>query len=123
MHMLVLAVGVVMAAIACLAHVATFASYAAFVLSMAMVIAQTRVLARFDRQLAAGTVSDVPLHNQRMYFCLTLLFFGSMWVSWQVEVALSRYAIPYLPLWVLMLSIAVAFWRALSAQVRLHASG
>jgi len=31
--------------------------------------------------------------HHRLYACLAILFFGSLWISWQVEVALSRYAV------------------------------
>jgi hypothetical protein len=41
------------------------------------------------------------------YTFLALLFFGSLWFSWQVEIENSRNAAPYLPLWALMLAMAV----------------
>lgn len=42
---------------------------------------------------------------------LALMFFGTMWFSWQVEVANSRNAIPYLPLLATMLAITVSYWK------------
>jgi hypothetical protein len=56
--------------------------------------------------------------HQRLYACLAILFFGSLWISWQVEVALSRYAVPYLPLFIFMLGIALGFWQTIFAAAR-----
>ena len=49
---------------------------------------------------------------------LALLFFGSLWFSWQVEIENSRNAIPYLPLWAIMLAIVVAYWREVIVSLR-----
>ncbi len=45
-----------------------------------------------------------------LFLFLVLLFCGSLWVSWQVEYADSRVTLPYLPLWAVMLALAVDFW-------------
>jgi len=73
--------------------------------------------------LAAGTtVLRAALHRRDLagpepaafhypYFAfLALMFFGSLWFSWQVEVANSRNTLPYLPLWSIMLALAAAYW-------------
>ena len=54
---------------------------------------------RRDRSAGAPVIS---------YFSfLALLFFGTLWFSWQVEMQNSRNAIPYLPLWAIMLAMTV----------------
>ena len=54
---------------------------------------------RRDRSAGAPVIS---------YFSfLALLFFGTLWFSWQVEIQNSRNAIPYLPLWAIMLAMTV----------------
>ncbi|MEJ1963404.1 MAG: hypothetical protein WDO56_18355 [Gammaproteobacteria bacterium] len=40
-----------------------------------------------------------------------LMFFGSLWFSWQIEMANSRNTIPYLPFWLVMLAMAGTYWR------------
>jgi putative flippase GtrA len=60
------------------------------------------LLIRGDRSAGAPLIS--------WFSFLALLFFGSLWFSWQVEIQNSRNAIPYLPLWAMMLAIAAAYW-------------
>lgn len=56
-------------------------------------------LVRRDKTTGAPLIS--------FYSFLALLFFGSLWFSWQVELENSRNAIPYLPMWAIMLAMAV----------------
>lgn len=44
------------------------------------------------------------------YSFLALLFFGTLWFSWQIEIENSRNAVPYMPLWAIMLAMAAAHW-------------
>jgi putative flippase GtrA len=66
-----------------------------------IVIAAAWILRLLRRERTAGA----PLIS--FYSCLALLFFGSLWFSWQVEIENSRNAVPYLPLWAMMLAMAV----------------
>ena len=56
------------------------------------------------------------------FFFLALMFFGSLWFSWQVEQANSRNALPYLPLWSIMLAMSVTSWRGTPARPLRRAS-
>ena len=66
-----------------------------------VVIAVAWIVRVARREKATGA----PLIS--LYSFLALLFFGSLWFSWQVEIENSRNALPYLPLWSLMLAMAV----------------
>ncbi len=66
-----------------------------------VVIAVAWIVRVARREKATGA----PLIS--FYSFLALLFFGSLWFSWQVEIENSRNALPYLPLWALMLAMAV----------------
>jgi hypothetical protein len=104
------------AVIVCLLPGLSIEGSVALVLCIAMIVALSRVLATLTRQLKSGLISEVrSTTHQRLYVCLAILFFVSMWISWQVEVALSRYAISYLPMLMLMLGIAVGFWQSIFA--------
>jgi hypothetical protein len=52
------------------------------------------------------------------YSFLALVFFGTLWFSWQVEIENSRNAVPYMPLWAIMLAMAVEYWRRLIFKPR-----
>jgi len=41
---------------------------------------------------------------------LFLIFFGSLWFSWQIESSSPRNAIPYLPFWAVMLALSAEYW-------------
>ncbi len=47
-----------------------------------------------------------------------LMFFGSLWLTWQIEVQATRYAIPYLPYLAIMLGLAAAYWKRLGSAAR-----
>ncbi len=47
-----------------------------------------------------------------------LVFFGSLWFTWQIEVQATRYAIPYLPFLMIMLALVGTYWRQLGSAVR-----
>jgi hypothetical protein len=47
-----------------------------------------------------------------LYSFLALMFFGTLWFSWQVEAKNSRNVIPYLPFWALMLVMAISDWKS-----------
>lgn len=64
----------------------------------------------------AGSQPPEP-HARLLLFC-ALLFFGSLWFTWQVEVAVSRYALPYLPFWAIMLSVSLVYWSELTVALR-----
>jgi putative flippase GtrA len=67
-------------------------------------IAITWLARAFRRDKTAGA----PLIS---YFSfLALMFFGSLWFSWQIEIENSRNAVPYMPEWALMLAIGAAYW-------------
>jgi hypothetical protein len=111
------------AGIACLAEGLTIDNSIAFALCIAMIAAQVRVLGKLAREVGPPMPPELRFTLQRIYVCLAMLFFGSLWISWQVEVALSRYAVPYLPLLILMLGIALGFWRAIYARARVTPMG
>jgi hypothetical protein len=50
-----------------------------------------------------------------LFFFSALAFFGSLWFTWQVEFQASRYALPYLPFWAMMLAIAVPYWKRVTS--------
>jgi hypothetical protein len=52
------------------------------------------------------------------YSFLALLFFGSLWFSWQVEIENSRNAVPYMPLWAIMLAMVAAYWSRVFVRFR-----
>ncbi len=71
---------------------------------LAIALTWIMTLVRRDRSAGAPLIS---------YFSfLALLFFGSLWFSWQVEIENSRNVIPYMPLWAIMLSLTATFWRS-----------
>lgn len=108
------------AAVACLLSGTIIERSLAFALSIAMILTRARTLATVARHPESGPISEATFPHQRLYACLAMLFFGSLWISWQVEVALSRYAVPYLPLLILMLGVALCFWRALDGAVAMR---
>jgi putative flippase GtrA/4-amino-4-deoxy-L-arabinose transferase-like glycosyltransferase len=64
--------------------------------------------------IALVRLPHVPADNERAisYFSFfAMLFFGSLWFSWQIELENSRNAIPYLPAWTAMLAMTVAYWK------------
>lgn len=65
----------------------------------------------FQADDAAGTTSVVCSSERfSIYSFLALLFFGSLWFSWQVENNNSRNALPYLPFLALMMCLALPYW-------------
>jgi hypothetical protein len=44
------------------------------------------------------------------FFFMVLMFFGTLWFSWQIEAADTRNTLPWLPFWAVMLAIAGAYW-------------
>jgi hypothetical protein len=52
---------------------------------------------------------------------LVLVFFGTLWVSWQEDTANSRLTIPFLPFWSVMLAQAAAYWKSRSLTTGLKA--
>lgn len=44
------------------------------------------------------------------YSFLALLFFGTLYFSWQIEIENSRNAVPFLPLWAIMLAMVAEYW-------------
>ena len=44
------------------------------------------------------------------YLFLVLIYFGTLWFSWQIEIANARNALPYLPFWAVMLAMGLLFW-------------
>jgi hypothetical protein len=47
----------------------------------------------------------------RLWLFLGAMFFGSMWFSWQVELDVSRYALPYLPFLALLCAMGLEYIR------------
>jgi hypothetical protein len=45
-----------------------------------------------------------------LFTFLALMFFGSLWLSWQMEVKNTRNVLPYLPFLSVMLAIALRYW-------------
>jgi hypothetical protein len=41
------------------------------------------------------------------------MFFGSLWLSWQLESPNPRNTLPYLPFWAVMLAMGVRYWKDL----------
>lgn len=76
------------------------------------------------RPLEAGGLREAgpPSGTDTALFAfLAAIFFGSLWLSWQIEYPDSRDALPYLPLWAVMLALALDFWmRLAAAHSRLH---
>jgi putative flippase GtrA len=77
-----------------------------------VVIAAAWIVRVARRERATGA----PLIS--VYSFLALLFFGSLWFSWQVEIENSRNAIPYLPLWALMLAMTAGSLRLRARESR-----
>ncbi len=53
----------------------------------------------------------------RFLLFAALIFFGSLWFTWQIEVGSPRYALPYMPFWAIMLALSLGYWRELDAQI------
>jgi putative flippase GtrA len=64
--------------------------------------------------IAVVRLPHVPADDERgiSYFSFfAMLFFGSLWFSWQIELENSRNALPYLPALTAMLAMTVAYWK------------
>jgi hypothetical protein len=62
-------------------------------------------------QVAVVGKSSMKSSSDRiLYTFLALMFFGSLWFSWQVECANTRNIVPYLPFLAVMLAMAFRFW-------------
>jgi len=57
------------------------------------------------RQEARGSSGKLVV-----YTFLALMFFGSLWLSWQVETGNARNVLPYSPFLSVMLAISLAYW-------------
>jgi hypothetical protein len=75
----------------------------------------TAVLRRRLRQQSSESSPQRSIWERGIPFflVLVLLFFGSLWFSWQIEVANARNALPLLPLWSIMLAIVLSDWNDL----------
>ncbi len=77
-----------------------------------LAIAITWLALAFRRDRAAGA----PVISYFSFFAV--LFFGTLWFSWQVEIQNSRNVVPYLPLWAIMLAMAAAYWWSIARTSR-----
>jgi hypothetical protein len=57
--------------------------------------------------LSRGERSSLESDAAVLYCFSAILFFGTLWFTWQVEFNNSRNVLPYLPLWAVMLGLAV----------------
>jgi hypothetical protein len=53
-----------------------------------------------------------------LFSFLVGVFFGTLWLSWQMEVGNTRNTVPYLPFWALLLAMAIRFWAQRWAALR-----
>jgi hypothetical protein len=51
-----------------------------------------------------------PLRDGVAFTFLGLMFFGTLWFSWQIEVSNTRNVVPLLPFSAQMIAIALSFW-------------
>lgn len=54
--------------------------------------------------------SDQPRGDGIVYVFLAMMFFGSLWLSWQVETYNPRNVVPYLPFLAVMAGMAISEW-------------
>ena len=52
------------------------------------------------------------------YSFLAFMFFGSLWLSWQVETNNTRNVLPYLPFLSVMLAMALRYWLGAAQPLR-----
>jgi hypothetical protein len=66
-----------------------------------------------NRARANGNWVDLStkgLDDTRAFTLWSVLFFGSMWFSWQIEAPNSRNVLPYLPVLAIMFGAAIRSW-------------
>jgi hypothetical protein len=52
----------------------------------------------------------LAMASRRLYIFFAVAFFGSIWVSWQIESGSPRHALSYSPFLAIMLGMALNFW-------------
>ena len=81
-----------------------------FGLCTVILVGQTRFLSTFTGSIGNPIEAEHKKVQGCMYTFLIVMFFGSMWVSWQLEFPNSRNVLPYLPLAAVMVALALSFW-------------
>src|SRR6185295_4280415 len=98
--------GLPLAAIPLLTSIPKLAAVLGSVVSAALLVAGASVLHTTLRR-GESTRSTFAAPGLPYFGFLALMFFGSLWFSWQIEMANSRNTIPFLPLWLLMLALSI----------------
>lgn len=104
--------GLPLAAIPLLTSMPKLEAVLGSVVSAALLVAGASVLHTTLRR-GESTRSTFAAPGLPYFGFLALMFFGSLWFSWQIEMANSRNTIPFLPLWLLMLALSITYWKAL----------
>ncbi len=84
----------------------------ALVLLLQVVIIGSRGMAGADQQPSRHTRDGIT------YSFLAFMFFGSLWLSWQVETNNTRNVLPYLPFLSAMLAMALRYWLGAAGKHR-----
>ena len=98
------------------AHVSAHKALLISGICIVLVLAFAAILSRSIERLESN--EDARL-DFTLYSFSFLIFFGSLWFSWQIESSSPRNAIPYLPFWAVMLGSAAEYWsHNLSSMLR-----
>ncbi len=99
-------------AIAALANVGGYRSTESYLpsgLCVLILLLQLKTLAK-DTGEHPQSRPALPVDGVVYTFC-ALMFFGSLWFTWQVEANNPRNVLPYLPFLAVMFGMAVVYWR------------
>jgi hypothetical protein len=79
------------------------------VLCAAVLLLQVAIIHRGSKSGTTLTLRSKPLDGIAFTF-LGVMFFGTLWFSWQIEVSNLRNVVPLLPFFAQMTAIALSFW-------------
>ena len=75
-----------------------------------ILVLQSLLISKY--QLNFKLIASLNGLNIGVFYTFTiLLFFGSMWISWQVEIANTRNVLPYLPFIFITFGMSLDFWK------------
>jgi hypothetical protein len=91
--------------------------WAGRVLCASVLLLQFVIIHRGSKSGTALTLRSKPQDGVAFTF-LGLMFFGTLWFSWQIEVSNTRNVVPLLPFFAQMMAITLSFWlKSLSSNM------
>lgn len=87
---------------------------------LCLVILVLQAILLYNSASNNNTVAITNAANIGLFFTFNiLLYFGSLWFSWQIEIANTRNTLPYLPFIFITFGISLVFWRNLLRECRI----